>query len=291
MELRTINEVIPTMKTGSGIFSAFVDPMWSDLFTASSLDIFFAGTYGNKFISPYTDLFVGEDGKISSEDLTSFAAAIYEIRATEWSKLLADLTSEYDPLANTDATESETVSKTISGSNGNTRTLNTTQSTGNTRTLNTRTDKVDGGTTHSASSGSGSDVNIGSGSDSRDNTIFGFDSSTAVGDNSTSGSSSSRNENRTSTSSTADITASTSGYNTDTGTIADQGAITDSGTITDAGTNSGTESTTRSYHKYGNIGIMTNVQLLRDDTDYWRYWSFIKTICEDICDIIALSVY
>ena len=65
MELRTINEVIPTMKTGSGIFSAFNEPMWSDLFTASSLDIFFAGTYGSKFISPYTDLFVGEDGVVT----------------------------------------------------------------------------------------------------------------------------------------------------------------------------------------------------------------------------------
>ena len=83
MELRTINEVIPGMKTGSGIFTAFTDPIWNELFSDTDLDIFFAGTYGQKYISPYTDLFVGEDGKISNVDLVSFANAVYSIRSNK----------------------------------------------------------------------------------------------------------------------------------------------------------------------------------------------------------------
>ena len=291
MELRTINEVIPGMKTGAGIFSAITDPIWAEAFSSIDLDIFFAGTYGQKYISPYTDLFVGEDGKINNTNLVSLANAVYSIRAKEWEMLFNDLSVEYNPIENTDAYEETTENRVGSGTNGNTRTLNTTQTTGNTQTLNTRTDKVDGGTTHSTTSGSGSNVNIGSGSDSRDNTVFGFDSSTAVGDNSTSGSNSSRSEDRSTTSSTADVTASSSGYDTNTGTVTDQGGTTDTGTITDAGSNSNTEVFTRSYHKHGNIGTMTNVALLRDDTDYWRYWSFIRTVCEDICESIALDVY
>lgn len=291
MELRTINEVIPGMKTGSGIFSAFTNPIWAETFSSTSLDIFFAGTYGGKWISPYTDLFVGEDGKINSTNLVSLANAVYSIRAKEWEMLFNDLSVEYNPIENTDAYETTTENRVGSGTNGNTRTLNTTQTTGNTHTLNTRTDKVDGGTTVSDSNGSGSNVNIGSASDSRDNTVFGFDSSTAVGSNGTTGSNNNRTEDRSTSTSHASVTASTSGYDTETGTITDQGGVTDSGTITDAGTNSNTETFTRNWHKHGNIGIMTNVQLLRDDTDYWRYWSFIRTICEDICESIALDVY
>lgn len=290
MELRTLNEVIPTMKTGSGLFSAFTEPMWSDLFTASSLDIFFAGTYGQRYISPYTDLFVGEDGKINSTDLTALANAIYEIRATEWSRLLNDLMSEYNPIENTDVTETVAETRSGSGTNGNTRTLNTIQTTGNTHTLNTRTDKVDGGTTVSDSNGSGSNVNIGSTSDSRDITVFGFDSSSAVGSNGTSGSTSNRTEDRSTSTSHASVTASTSGYDTETGTITDQGGVTDTGTITDAGTNSSSETLSKTFNKHGNIGIQTAVDMLSADTAFWK-WSFVKAICEDICDIIALSVY
>lgn len=291
MELRTINEVIPGMKTGSGIFTAFTDPIWNELFSDTDLDIFFAGTYGQKYISPYTDLFVGEDGKISNVDLVSFANAVYSIRASEWEHLYNDLVATYNPIENTDVTEAVTENRVGSGTNGNTRTLNTTSSTGNTRTLNTRTDIVNGGTTVSTSTTDATNNSNGTGSNTNATSVYGFDSSTAVDKDSSTGGTTDSSSTAGHRSSSDNVTTSTSGYNTDSGTIADQGATVDTGTVTDAGTDSHTDTFTRSYTKHGNIGIMTNVQLLRDDTDYWRYWSFIKTICEDICDIIALDVY
>lgn len=290
MELRTINEVIPTMKTGSGLFSAFDNPMWSDLFTASSLDIFFAGTYGQKYISPYTDLFVSEDGKISSEDLTSFASAIYEIRATEWSRLLNDLMSEYNPIENTDVTETVAEMRSGSGTNGNTRTLNTTTTTGNTRTLNTRTDVANAGTaTTEATSATNSSENTTT-SGSNDETVFGFDSVTAVGKggNTSANTSAVQRADNTTNESTASTTSSS--YTTDTGTVGDSGSSADTGTITDSGTNSSSETLSKTFNKHGNIGIQTAVDMLSADTAFWK-WSFVKAICEDICEIIALDVY
>lgn len=291
MELRKINEVIPGMKSGTGIFTAFTDPIWSELFNDSSLDIYFAGTYGDKYISPYTDLFVGEDGKISNEDLSSLANAVYSIRSKEWEHLYNDLIAEYNPIENTDVTEAVTEQRVGSGTNGNTRTLNTTSSTGNTRTLNTRTDIVNDGTTISTSETDATNNSSGQGANSNSNSVFGFDSSTAVGKDSSSGTNSDSSSTTAHREGTDNVTTSASGYNTDSGTIADQGATVDTGTITDAGSDSHTDTFTRSYSKHGNIGVMTNVQLLRDDTDFWRYWSFIKAICEDICETIALDVY
>ena len=60
--------------------------------------------------------------------------------------------------------------------------------------------------------------------------------------------------------------------------------------MTDAGTGSVDESVTRTLRKHGNIGVMTNVQLLRDDTDFWL-WSFVDVIFEDVAKMITLSVY
>ena len=121
-----IIDVLPQMKTGTGFFSSFNNPMWAETFPdTQSLDIYFAGTYGQKFISPYLDMFRGTDGKISDSDLEDIAATIYQIHAKQWAHLYADLLAQYDPIENTDAYESTTETRNISGTSANTRTLNT----------------------------------------------------------------------------------------------------------------------------------------------------------------------
>ena len=45
------------------------------------------------------------------------------------------------------------------------------------------------------------------------------------------------------------------------------------------------------HRKHGNIGVMDNPTMLTRETDFWDKWSFIDSICKDICDIIALSIY
>lgn len=284
MELQTLNDIIPGMKTGEGIFSAITNPMWEDYFTASQLDIFFAANYGHKHPTYYAEAFVNsETGIISGSDLTALANSIYNMRATEWSQLFAILTAEYDPLANTEVTETITETKSGSSTDGNTRTLGNTS----TRTLNTTT----GNSGTGSSTSTGTTIDSGSqgttGSTGTDNGVFGFDSSTEVG-SSTSDTSIS---NTVTTSNRSEVRSSGSAQNsnteTNTGTITDA----DTGTITDAGSNSFSETFSHNLHKVGNIGVMSNVALLKEGQDFYHTWSFVKQICEDICQFIALSVY
>ena len=169
METKLI-DVIPQMKTGTGFFTKFVEPVWAEDFTnTASLDIFFAMTYGEKLIAPIINMFVDDDtGEVDDDDLGALASMIYQLRGNEWSRLYDVYKAEYDPLDNTDVYEETRENRAISGANGNTRTLNTTTSNSGSSTV------------QSTSSGSGS----------TSSNVFGFDSTNAVGDSTGSDSSS-----------------------------------------------------------------------------------------------------
>lgn len=198
--MRTILDIIPQMKTGTGFFSSFVAPCWEDDYeTPAQLDMFYAMTYGQKHPAPILDMFVDDDtGKIDNDDVAVIASMLYQLRGHEWEKLYAALKAEYNPVENTDVYEDYTDERTGSGTNGNTRTLNTT-------TTNNGTGSVD-----STASGSGNTAN----------NRYGFDSAQAVGE--TTGS---------------DSSTTTSGTDTEThNTIADTGTITDAGTASNSET-------------------------------------------------------
>ena len=282
MILKTINEIIPSMKTGNGIFSNITAPVWAEMFDGSTLDIFFAANYGHKHPTMYLECFEDSTGKISGEDLKELADSLYELRKSEYEQLYAILTASYDPLNNTEVTETITETKSGSGTDGNTRTLGNTT----TRTLNTSKGNTASGSSSSTGTTIDSNTQTTTGSTGTDNGVYGFDSSTAVGSSESDTSisntvtTSGRNEAR------ASGTAQNSSTETETGTVTDA----DTGTITDAGSNSFSESFSHSLHKAGNIGVMSNVALLSEGADFYR-WSFVKQICEDICQFIALSVY
>lgn len=188
----TVIDVIPQLKTGNGFFSKFSSPVWAEDFTnTAGLDIYFGMNYGQKHPAPFLTLYEGADGTISNEDLTTLASILYQVRGNEWSKLYAALKAEYNPVENTDVTESI----------ADTRALNTTA--GNTRTLNTQNTNAGTGSVNVTANGTGSSAND----------VFGFDSSVAVGDSTTSDSSNSQSATQTATNNTIN----------DTGTITDAG--------------------------------------------------------------------
>ena len=192
--MNKIIDVLPQLKTGTGFFSKFVEPIWAeDYDTPAQLDIFYGMTYGDKWTSPLLDHFIDEDtGVISDEDLGVLASMLYSLRGHEWAKLYAVLQAEYNPIENTDVSEETRENRAISAANGNTRTLNTsTSNTGNATVQST----ANGNSSTAANK-------------------FGFDSSTAVGD--TTGSDSSNTSSTTGTQSL--------------NTIADTGTVTDAGT-------------------------------------------------------------
>lgn len=175
---KSIIDIIPSMKTGAGIFSSFVNPMWADDYTASKLDIFFSMQYGHKHPNYWLDNFVDDTtGVIDSADVGVIASTIYELRSQEWLRWYADLKAEYDPIENTFVTETTGEEKT--GNNRNS----------NDRTINTETENNGGGTVETTGTSSGTNAN----------NKYGFDSATAVGDTTGTNSNSSSTETTTAT--------------------------------------------------------------------------------------------
>lgn len=200
--MKTVIDIIPQMKTGTGFFSKFVAPVWAeDYANTAQLDIFYAMTYGKKHPAPILDMFIDDDtGHIENDDLAAIASMLYQLRGHEWEKLYTALKAEYNPVENTDVYENYTDNRTGSGTNGNTRTLNT----------------------QTANSGTGSVTSSGSGSGNTATNRYGFDSANPVGD--TTGSDSSTTQSTTGT--------TTSNTINDTGTITDAGTASNTESIT-----------------------------------------------------------
>lgn len=93
---------------------------------------------------------------------------------------------------------------------------------------------------------------------------FGFNSSEAVGE---------RTTGNTSSASTSTTTQT-----------ANETIDADDTTITDA------ENKQLIRRKHGNIGVQDNTVMMQKSIDFWK-WTFIDSICKDICDFIALSIY
>ena len=73
-------------------------------------------------------------------------------------------------------------------------------------------------------------------------------------------------------------------------------------TTTDYGTKTGTPMTVdstgsedgtyeRELRKHGNIGVVTNAQMISSDIDVWKLNNFYDILCSDICKVIALSIF
>lgn len=120
-------------------------------------------------------------------------------------------------------------------------------------------------TTESGTSTTSSNAS-GSNSTNTNNTTSGFNSSGYVPDNASN--------------SSGNTGASSSSNATNSSTTGSNG--TDS--------NAGEYSTVRSERRYGNIGVTSSSQLVTGEKNLWQ-WDFMKSIYEDICDMIALSIY
>lgn len=228
--MKTLKDTIPTLVT-SGIFANMTSPMWASDFPAADLDLHFASRYGKKWVSPLIEMLEDSDGEVKGQNLQTLANSIYRIRKNEWLHLYNDLKSEYEPIENTDYTETETISRDTDTTSSNTKTLNTTEHV----------------TSDNDTSSSGTTTVTGSGASNR----YGFDSSSAVGDTTASDTSTT----------TASTTASSDGSSNTTNT----------GTIGDSGTGTVDEDITRTLRKHGNIGVQTNAQVLEMDTNFWAW--------------------
>lgn len=252
----------------------YIDYQFPEIFEidSSQLDVLFLSNWSMRTAAPLLNVLHDDDDStmLTATELENLAGIVNGMYKHKWDKMMAVAELEYDPIHNyhdhlvegIEYSEGIDRTKGASGSNYSTRTDNLSEGVTDGRTLTE---------THNMTN---------SGSDSRDNGIYGFNSSTSVGDTDTSGTNS----------------------NTESGTITTvhSGTMTttNTGTQTNAGSNSysGTEgedtegTKLREYTKSGNIGNISTQKLLNEELDLWRY-NFLCEMMRDVANLVSLPIY
>ena len=270
----------------------------------SQLDIMFLSSWSMRTAAPLLNVIHDSTVQLplSSQELDNLAGIINGMYKHKWDKLMAVAVAEYDPIHNYYDSLSETIeyseevdsSKSGSDSHSNTRTDNLSEGRNLTNSNTDTFNKTDATTdtrsiteTHNMSN---------SGSNSNQDNVYGFNSSTAVGEGNSSGTNSNLESGTITTVHSGSLST------TQTGTISSSG--TEGGTITNTGTQqnvgSGTNSETgsndtagertREYTKTGNIGNISTQKLLNEEIELWKY-NFICEIMRDVAGLITLPIY
>ena len=298
-ENQRIKQIIP--KT-SGIFSHMQYTFRAEV-TKQNLDLLFYANYGFRSPSPIVDSIQETPGEVlSSEELDLLAAVILEMYKEKWDKLGDVYDIEYDPIHNyldewedenagsrleteaDNSTRTDAYGHVISDDNTRTDALNETVTYGKT---DTRTDNLtETEDVSTSNSESGSDAN----------NLYGFNSATAVGRDTSSNSNSGsetvdRDVHNTGTQATV---SSGSDSTANTGTQKDERDIVNSGsdtrTYSDARSNSVTDNRDRSGRHFGNIGNLTSQKQILEEINLWK-WNYMKEILNDVKEFCTLPLY
>ena len=298
----TIKECLPLV---NGLWS-HINYSFPEIFDidASQLDILFLTSYSMRTPAPLLHVIHNSEVQLplSSEELEVLAGIINGMYKHKWDKLMDVATAEYDPIHNYYDSLTETIeyseevdsSKSGSGSHTDTRTDNLTETrnlqNGNTDTFNKTDTVTDSRTitdTHNLSN---------SGSHSSNDNIYGFNSSTAVGDSNTSGTDSNLEsgtitEGHSGNMSTAQ-TGTIQSAGSETGTVANSGTQQNAGnsSSSETGSNDTSGERSREYVKTGNIGNISTQKLLKEEIELWKY-NFICEMMRDVAGTITLPIY
>ena len=274
---KTLNDYFPNGLSGDGIFAAISQISWFPDVVPSNLDTYFMLKHGDKLASKVCDKFADESGHITGTKLNALANVIHNAYITNWEHEYKTLTVEYNPIENTDFTETinDITHKENEGNNittGKVVNSNENVTTGTYENANVTTGKMNtSGETNVAGFDSAANVPSSDSSSTTDYSGDGTDPLTVT------------NTTNYGTENTNPLTVkaeSTTDYGTKTGTPL---------TIDNSGSEDGTYA--RELRKHGNIGVTTNAQMIASDVDVWKLNNFYDILCMDICKVIALSIY
>lgn len=254
MRNKHLIDVFDDVLINGGIFKALssLDVPWNDDIDDIPLDFEYYGNIsGQKIISPLVRRLLGDNEKLTAENIASLSNVLFSMFGKNWSELYATLSYEYNPISNYDMTETETSSGSTSDTLTHTGTQNTTH-TGTVGTSDTQT------------------VN-GSGTGSTENDVWGFNSSSAIEDT--------LSETETTNTNTA------TGSSTQTNNLTD--ARTDN--LTDTGT--GSHSETRTLIRSGNIGVTTSQMMISSQRDLWFWNFIYNVVFPDVDKVLTISTY
>lgn len=215
--------------------------------TADYLDTLLYSKYGNKLTSQLVEVFAFDDlGVLSNDSLNSLSNIILQMYKSKWDRLKRIYSIDYDPIHN----YLDEWNDSSTGSENNSSNILK-----NSNISNTRTDDL-------------SETSSTSSNQSNNNSVFAFNSETAV---------------------PTDTSSGTSGDNTtvsNTGTVTISESENHTNTITEENSNS----KTRSGRHSGNIGNITTQQFIREEISTWK-WNFVNEVIRDVINEIALPIY
>lgn len=318
MKTKKIKDCLPLV---NGIWTK-IDYQFPEIFDidASQLDVLFLSNWSMRTAAPILNVLHADESTsmLTQEELTQLAEIINGMYKHRWDKLMAVAEMEYDPIHNfsdhlvesIEYTEGVDGSKSSSGSRNDTRTDNlstlTTDRRSKTDTFNTtdtETDNLSNTETLNKTITETRNMNN-SGSNSNQDNVYGFNSSTAVGERNNSGTNSNLESGTIADAHTGTVTNAKTGTvaNAKTGTVtsANDGTLTEAntGTQTNAGTSSNSETSsndtegekTREYTKTGNIGNISTQKLMNEEIELWKY-NFIHEIMRDVANFVSLPIY
>lgn len=160
---KKIADLIPGSFTGTGLFSAMINPIWCKDFDPKELDIYFISNYGEKWAAPYL-MHISDGDILTNEKISEVANTIYSIYKGQWEHLYNAYKAEYNPIHNTDATEIEKINKVGNEDNTFSNTMETSSST------SSDTDGSESSSTDNKRSGFNSNNNVNDTSGTASNT-------------------------------------------------------------------------------------------------------------------------
>ena len=331
-----LTEAFPNWLVGEGIFRELnkLSVPWRT--NSTDLDLEYFGNHsGEKIISPLVSKLLVDD-KLTSESVTRLASIIYNLNHENWDRLYLALQKEYDPLQNYNGTETRTITTDENGSSTLARTgtestnsnlVDTNTKTGSeviassgsdslkktgsdTETVDNNISETKSGTNNTTRKNTSNSKN----SDSKDDSVYGFNSSSASpSDKSVSSSTGSETSNGTDNTTISETngtdidTTTTNTHNTtdtqtygksDTHTynsVKDEHSNNSSSVLTldtnDTGSTSGHSESVDSFHREGNLGVTTSQQMLESEFELRMNYRFFDVVFADVDKTLALQLY
>lgn len=102
---KTLKEVFPHALDGNGLFTEIAKIEWFEGLSPAAFDTYFFITVGDRIAANKMQFFVNDNGVCEGENLSKLAKVIFNINAISWRNIYRDLTVQYNPIENTDYTE------------------------------------------------------------------------------------------------------------------------------------------------------------------------------------------
>jgi hypothetical protein len=252
----------------------YIDYQFPEVFDidSSQLDIMFMSNWSMRTAAPILKLIHQDEdtNMLTPVELLQLSSVLKGMFKNKWDKMMNVAILEYDPIHNYHDHMIEEIeygeevdrTKTGTGSNSNTRTDNLSEVATDARQIQD---------TRNLSN---------TGSNSNQNNVYGFNSSTAVGESNNSGNNSMLENGTITTAHSGNLTTTNTGTQTDSG----------SNSYSETGGDDTSGTRNREYTKEGNIGNISTQKLLKEELDLWKY-NFLLEMMRDVANVVSLPIY